>query len=181
MKIYFYVPKNQIKSIFKYGYLSARAQYDFFHKVDILKYKTQYLDAIEKYPELKHIVSDKKALSEKILTYLDWRDKSLEGSNAIYFLYQPIPNIEIIHDYIKKYRGDFLKNRVLIEANIPKNTKIIPIYHIDQKNINNEDYWIKLWLKQIEIKQKNLLWFENIPHAYFNGYLIKPTQLKIIN
>jgi hypothetical protein len=185
IKGYAYVPKELIPSIQKHGYLSVRKQVKLIPDLKdtiIRKYKTQFEEALGKYPGLKKIIAPDSSYIDKILKYLDWRDeKTLKGSNAIYFLFAPVPDDPTIHEFIKEYRGDFLKNRVLIELTIPNNYVIVHgKQNIDYSN-KTKDWWKKQWYKVMKNKDPDQLWFEDIPHAYIvpKSGKIDPDFIKI--
>ena len=160
MKVYFYVERDKLESIKRYGLLSARAYYEIFGTVDKRKYGQQFRNALQKYPELRRLVKNKN-VEESILTYLDWRDdRTLRGSRAVYFLYYPIPNDTGIRQFIKKYRGDFLHGRVLLEYDLKTRYEKIGELAVGRPR----DWWILRWKNQP--RRPGALWFEGIPHGY---------------
>ena len=171
--VYVYVPNRDLDSILKYGLLSNRAQYELFGKFKWRKYQQQYEDACKKYD-----LNFSGSIEEKIIKYLDWRTEPLKGSKAIYVLYAPIPDDPEIREYIRKYRGDFLKNRTLIKF---KAKNLVNIGRaIKKEQIDDPGYWKRLWKRQMDVK--DVLWFEGIPHAYFvpsSGY-VSPQKLNFI-
>lgn len=178
MNVYFYVEKEKLESIKKYGLLSTRTYYNIFKELPTEKYVSQYKKACETYPELLELTKNLD-LNEAILIYLDWRDEAFNstGSSAIYFLYYPVPNEKFINDYITKYRQQFTKDRILLQYNLT--SEYCKIGEFDIKN-NNRKYWIDIWKN---LPKKNDLWFAGIPHGYFvpeNGK-IDFKDLTIIN
>ena len=180
MKVYFYVNKDKLESVLESGYLSIRAMYNKNLSCNMIeKYKLQFLFAYKNYPSLKKLIDSKSysSLSEKVLDYLDWRDiKFNNGSNAIYFLYYPIPYEKDVLDFIKKYRYNFIKDKVLLEYDL--HSKYAQIGR--KPNTNDRSYWISKWNN---MPKKEDLWFANIPHGYFvppNG-MIHASKLKIVD
>ena len=173
MKLYVYVPKNDLTSIKKYGLLSNRAQYELFGKFNWRKYIHQYYDAYKKYASLRIIINDDDSIQEKIIKYLDWRTSPHgEGSKAIYVLYAPIPDDPEVHEFIKKHRGNFLKDKILLHLNCRQ--KIYSIGpRITREQITDREYWINIWKKQ----KNDGLWFDGIPH----GYIIPHKGLLSVN
>lgn len=165
MKVYVYVERGKLPSIRKHGLLSARAQYETLGALPVEKYATQLAAALVRFKDLRAIVEPLPTDEEKTLAYLDWRDEStLNGSRAIYFLYHPIPTDPRVQAFIQKYRGDFLRDRVLLEYDLPDDTAFTRVGDIDLRRAREERWWVDLWLSQ---PPKSDLWFANIPHGYF--------------
>jgi len=167
---YVYVPKSDVDTIMQYGYLSAREQVNLLpHAAEqlIQKYKHQY--EAHKHQVWANQVPPDDMIS-CILAYLDWREEhTSRGSNAIYFMYAPIP--EVCAPFIREQRRGFLTDRVLLRFPLHMAQ---PIYTVGTQetplqlfNKTNAD-WEHIWNTSLNKHQNNkhVLWLQDIPHAY---------------
>jgi len=171
---YAYVPSDQITSVLSLGYLSVREQVNRLpQNIDAIRrrYATQYEAAKVNYAETI-VTFESEQVSpphiDSILKYLDWRTDTPNGSNAIYFLFAPIPHDNDIRARIHKQRDSFLDGRVLIRFPVPREVQLVSVPPgVTGPFINrDETFWVQLWRSSLE-KHASALWFQDIPHGYF--------------
>lgn len=178
MKVYFYVERCKLESVRTLGYLSVRAQSELLGTVPVEKYAAQFNAAYLEHSELRSLLSSFKTDSnaKKTLAYLDWRDEATNrGSRAIYFLFHPIPDDPDVRGFIREFRDDFLRDRVLLEYEL--RVSFTCIGTVDWQHVHQNKWWIDRWLTQPRGPD---LWFANIPHGYFIGYAIPFNELKVV-
>jgi hypothetical protein len=168
MRVYVYVPRGEVPSVLRHGYLSARAYYDRFGMVDVSKYASQLASAEARYPELRQILRSKGTPEERTLSYLDWRDETSEkGASAVYFLYAPVP--PEAREFVRERRGDFLRDRVLLSFLVAR-TRIVPI--------SEGGTWSEAMSTPARSDE---LWFEGIEHGYYvprSGF-VPPHRIRV--
>jgi hypothetical protein len=171
---YVYVPEQNKDSVEKYGLLSVKEQvkhgFTGLHTLLQRKYGKQLKEALQMYPELKEKIGKTKYFSiQDYIVYLDWREEITErGADAIYFLYNPIPD-----SFINEI--DDFSSRVLYKVKIPTNWKLI---HIGSKKPKNKKEWERLY-KNLVSSNENTLWFQNIPHFMVIPPIGKPGVLSV--
>lgn len=183
--VYVYAPNVDVPSILKNGYLSVRALYEKTGFVDVVKYKQQCADACVKYADLRELVALISDEKERVLAYLDWRDETtLCGASAIYFLYAPIPiNESGVSEHIRLYRGDFLRDRTLLQLRLSPSDHIVSIPLKNPptpKQIDSQRFWSRLWQQAVRVPVECALWFDGIPHGYSVCGHIPPNNIFVM-
>ncbi len=151
-----YIPKKDKESVEKFGLLSVKEQvkHGFINLQQLQrKYGKQMKLALENFPDLERKIGKRKYFTiDDFITYLDWREEITErGSNAIYFLYKPIP-----YHYLQKI--DDFGERIMYKIKIPKDWTIVPIGGDKPK------YAYQWEQKYKKISNQDQLWFQHIPH-----------------
>lgn len=182
---YAYVPRNQLESIQRLGYLSARLQVVFVpnSKDEIIrKYEHQANQALmdssfvswsRKHTQKLHPEVYSPVLAN-IMRYLDWREEITErGASAVYFLFAPIP-LEL-HSAISKQRHGFLEDRALISFPLPpectvfvvNNNNNIPLQPAELSKLSEAE-WLTMWKSSLSKHENdpNVLWLSDIPHGF---------------
>jgi hypothetical protein len=200
MRVYAYVPQDQLKSVLELGYLSARAQSELLpakHSELIAKYRSQY-EAISNDTEFQDwcrannlSATHEKVTIDDILNYLDWRDEATErGSRAIYFLFAPVPTDDpAIVAEIDRQRAGLLADRVLISFEIPAHSEVQivapPKPHLSAQKLASQptSFWRAVWRRSLKRHANNtdVLWFEDVPHGYIvtGSGIVAPSSITV--
>lgn len=184
---YVYVERAHLGSVLQHGYLSMRAQYEVFGKLDLRRYVQQYAAAFRQYPDLRRRVRRLKTFEDQLLAYLDWRasddDEEVEGSRAVYALYVPIPPDRDIRDFIAQHRDDWVDGRVLISFPVPEDA-IVPIDgYVPPEKRSSRSFWRRVWRNITSTPQRgDELWLEGVPHFFFvpPGGVVAPEHITVI-
>ena len=98
-----------------------------------------------------------------LLDYLDWNKK--DSSDAVPFLFSPIPHCLMQHPFIQKT----FKNKMLIRFPIPDIDAIFVVHPIPKEkpiaiSSKSHAFWTQQWTTLAEKQQENIL--EELPHGY---------------
>jgi len=204
---YVYVHKDEVESIRKDGFLSARMQIikdrKRFLPIVIAKYQGDYEFFLENYKEelgTEDLLS--LPLIDRILHFLDWQMRltkkghntvltdpctRIPASFGVYFLFAPIPNDPKLRKLFAEQRPGILEERVLIRFHLGTSGVVVnnTTLSVHELLTRSRADWIQIWTRWLVERENDseLLWFDQCPHGFtlLSSGLIDPRQIEIFN
>jgi hypothetical protein len=194
-RVYAYVPTDQVASVRRLGYLSARAQVDGLGGANerelVVKYAHQ-LAAARRDQQFREwrVLQERRGQRELdwTLDYLDWRDETTErGSLAVYFLFAPVPPEVTPLVLADPARRGLLLGRTLVSWKLPPRARVALV--AARGHAGSPDaffgrppaYWAQKWRGSLATGSDESLWLEGIPHGYYipEGGRVPPEAIAV--
>ncbi len=163
--MYIYVHKNEVNNVLKNGYMTIGTKWHEQGIMNVEKWLPSLKHALREEPNLASEIPKNLSIQEQIIWFLNWRhikgnenNENRKGSEIIRAWYYPIPTNQAVRNFIKQYRNDYLKDKVLLSFMVDLDEVDFIAYNMGYDvgtKVDVDNYWTH---KTVYRTDSNIIW-----------------------